>query len=139
MARSRRQSDESFEVPLTPLVDIIFILIVFFLVATTFYSEERDLKIKLPEGTAGDLLSAESETYIINLRASGIIVVRDRILSMSELAAELDNLVEAGQRKVEIRGDAECRHRHIMGVMNLCKEKGVTDYSLTQRIVTEKP
>jgi biopolymer transport protein ExbD len=139
MRNRRRVDEESFEIPLTPLVDIIFILIVFFLVATTFYSEERDLKIQLPEGTAGDLLTPDSEPYIINLRASGVIVVRNRIIGMDELGKELQALVRKGRKKVEIRGDADCRHRHVMGVMNLCKERGVTDYSLTQRILTEAP
>lgn len=138
MSRGRWQESESFEVPMTPLVDIIFILIVFFLVATTFTTKERDLKIKLPEGTEGEKIEKNIEPYVINIRASGVVVVRERILNMKELAADLRQHVLHGRKKVEIRGDADCRHRNVMGVMNLCKRLGITDYSLTQRIFSEQ-
>ena len=137
MPRNRWQSVEGFEIPLTPLVDIIFILIVFFLVATTFYSEERDIDITLPEGTEGDAILEEDGVYVINVRDSGAIVVENRILSMGELEQELEQLCRGGQPRVEIRGDTDCRHGRIMGVMNVCKKHGVADYSLTQRIVKD--
>ena len=139
MPRDRWQSVESFEIPLTPLVDIIFILIVFFLVATTFYSEERDIEITLPEGTEGDAILEEDDVYVINVRNSGAIVVENRILSMGELEEELARHCRGTKPRVEIRGDTDSRHGRIMGVMNACKKQGVSDYSLTQRIVKEAP
>jgi biopolymer transport protein ExbD len=135
---SRRwYSEEEFDVPMTPLIDIIFILLVFFLVATTFYTEERDLDIQLPEGTEGGAIAQDDEPFIINIRQSGVIVVHNEILSMDDLESKLKGLVAADKGKVEVRGDADCRHRHIMGVMNLCKKTGIAEYSLTQRIQRE--
>ncbi len=137
MARGRWDTTESFEVPLTPLIDIIFILIVFFLVATTFYSEERDLKVELPEGTEGEMIAREEQQYVINVRESGVIVVGKRIMSLADLEQDLMQLGAGERGKVEIRGDTSARHGTIMGVMNLCKKCGVSDYALTQRIVRE--
>jgi biopolymer transport protein ExbD len=139
MARSRNrwQSEDNFDVPQTPLIDIIFILIVFFLVATTFYTEERDVKVKLPEGTEGDLIARESEKFVINVRDSGIYVVNNQIVSLDDLDTSLADLGADGPA-VEIRGDADTRHAAIMAVMNLCKKNGVLNYSLTQRIVREQ-
>lgn len=137
MGRDRWNTAEPFEVPLTPLVDIIFILIVFFLVATTFYSEERDLKVRLPEGTEGDVIAREEKQYVINVRESGVVVVGKRILSMSELESELRHINEDRNAKVEIRGDTSARHGTIMAVMNLCKKCGIANYALTQRIVRD--
>jgi biopolymer transport protein ExbD len=137
MGRERWSNDEGFEVPLAPLIDIIFILIVFFLVATTFYSEERDLKVRLPEGDQGTLIEAGDNSMVINVRGEGIIVVADRILQMDELERQLGAFVAAhrSRAKVEIRGDANARHGVIMAIMNLCRKVGVVNYSLTQRIV----
>lgn len=137
MARNRWNSDESFEVPLTPLVDIIFILIVFFLVATTFYSEERDLKVELPEGTEGEMIVREEKQFVINVRESGVIVVGKRILSLGELETDLQRIAKEHGTKVEIRGDTDARHGTIMAVMDLCKRCGISNYALTQRIVRE--
>lgn len=137
MARNRWNNGETFEVPLTPLIDIIFILIVFFLVATTFYSEERDLKVRLPEGDQGTLIESDDTTMVINVRGAGIIVVADTVLDMQELERQLIAFVadRKGRAKVEIRGDTDARHGVIMGIMNLCRKLGVVNYSLTQRIV----
>lgn len=137
MPASHWNDSEDFEVPLTPLVDIIFILIVFFLVATTFYSEERDLNVRVPEGTQGELTPREEKLYVINIRESGVIVVGTRLLSRADLESELRTLVKTGDPKVEIRGDTNARHGVIMGVLDLCKECGISDYGLTQRIVKE--
>ncbi len=137
MRHGRLQETESFEIPQTPLIDIIFILIIFFLVATTFYTDERDLDINLPEGTQGNLITQEEDKYVINVRQSGVIVVRNEIKSLSELEQELRGLVARGKTSVEVRGDSNAFHGTIMQVMNLCKKVGIGEYSLTQRIVKE--
>ncbi len=138
-SRSRWESEESFEVPQTPLIDIIFILIVFFLVATTFYSEERDIEIKLPEGSEGTVITREAERLVINIRTAGIIVIDNRIFSLPELEKRLTEYRSARETGfVEIRGDSNANHGRIMTVINLCKKHGLGDLSLTQHIVEER-
>ena len=136
--RSRWQEGEEFDVPQTPLIDIIFILIIFFLVTTTFLSEERDLEIELPEGSEGTEIVQEQRRFVINVREGGVVVVKNEIVSMEELEARLKEFSEADAPPgdVEIRGDANAKHGRIMSVMNMCKRLGVASYSLTQRIVT---
>lgn len=133
MNNDRWQSDDDFEVPLTPLVDIIFILIVFFLVATTFYSEERDLNVKLPEGAEGDLVEQQKGVFVINIRKEGAVVVGKEILSLDELDAKLSEVGKRESPRVEVRGDTDARHGRIMAVMNLCKKNDISNYALTQR------
>ena len=135
MRPARWQSDESFDIPQTPLIDIIFNLIIFFLVATTFYTEERDLKIELPEGTEGELIAKESNHFVINVRAAGVIVVNNKLLNMEQLESELRRVARDKQHKVEVRADADTRHGRVMEVMNLCKKCGIDTSALTQRIV----
>ena len=132
--RTRWQTAESFDIPFMPLLDIIFILIIFFLVATTFYSEERDLEIKLPEGTEGSVIKDRDSVFVINVREKGVIVVNEDILTLSQLSQRLEEVRREG-RRVEIRGDTNARHGRIMVIMNLCKRSGISDYALTQRIV----
>ena len=138
MARNGRwTTDDDLDIPLTPLIDIIFILIVFFLVATTFYSEERDMSVQLPEGTEGDAITKEDKILVINIRESGVIVVNNEILSMDQLEKQLQSAASTAQRSIEIRGDTNARHGTIMRVMNLCRKLGINDYALTQRIVRD--
>ncbi|MDA0321563.1 MAG: biopolymer transporter ExbD [Verrucomicrobia bacterium] len=136
--RSRWQSEESFEVPQTPLIDIIFILIIFFLVATTFYSEERDVEVKLPEGSEGTIITRDNSRMVINVRQGGILVVNNAILSLEQLDHELQNYRAADSSYVEIRGDSSANHGRIMTVINMCKKHGLSDLSLTQSIVEKR-
>ncbi len=139
MARTDRwQSIESFSIPQTPLIDIIFILIVFFLVATTFYSEERDMKVELPEGDQGTVIEREQERLVVNIRPGGVITIRNNLVSLLQLEQEFQRASGTDDAFVEIRGDSTVRHGRIMEVMNLCRKCGVRRYSLTQRIVTEQ-
>lgn len=138
MGRDRWESDEEYEVPLTPLIDIVFILIVFFLVATTFYTEERDIEIKLAEGTQGDLITEQDEPFVINIRASGILVVNNQLVGDDELQGMLQEVAQQPNPRVEIRGDSSASHGTIMKIINLCKGEGIGDLALTQRIVKEE-
>ena len=136
--RSRWQTGESFEIPQTPLIDIIFILIVFFLVATTFYSEERDINVNLPEGSEGTIISREKERFVINVRQGGILVVENDVLTLETLEDQLRAYHAAEGSFVEIRGDTSAQHGRIMAVINLCKKTGLSELSLTQHIVERK-
>jgi biopolymer transport protein ExbD len=136
--RSRWQSEESFEVPQTPLIDIIFILIIFFLVATTFYSEERDVEVKLPEGSEGTIITRDNSRMVINVRQGGVLVVNNAILSLEQLDRELQNYRASESSYVEIRGDSSANHGRIMTVINMCKKHGLSDLSLTQSIVEKR-
>lgn len=135
MARDRWNTDESFDVPLTAMLDVIFNLLFFFLVATTFYTEERDLKVRLPDGTQGEMIVREQKRVVVNVRQEGVIVIDNRLLSLDELGQKLAGLARDRQIRIEIRGDANARHGTIMAVMNLCKQHGISDYALTQRII----
>lgn len=138
MARHWQESDD-FEVPQTPLIDIIFILIIFFLVATTFYSEERDMKVELPEGTEGSAIAQQQERLVINVRDGGILVINNEVIDLQQLEEQLSAWKENhGNQDVEIRGDANARHGRIMAIMNLCKKTGIANYSVTQRIVQQR-
>ena len=139
MGRRQWGESEDFSIPQTPLIDIIFILIVFFLVATTFYTEERDIEVNLPEGTEGTGIDQDEGRFIVNVRASGVIVVNGDVLSMEELERVLEARAETRRKDVEIRGDQETPHGKIMTVMNLCKKHGLSQLAITQRIVKERP
>jgi biopolymer transport protein ExbD len=137
--RSRWRSQEAFEIPQTPLIDIIFILIVFFLVATTFYSEERDVEVQLPEGTEGTVVGRESKRFVVNIRRGGALVVDNTVLSLDQLEGELVRYAESKEPFVEVRGDSNVSHGRIMTVINLCKKHGLNHLALTQRIVEDHP
>ena len=92
---------------MTPLIDVIFLLLIFFLVSTKFAEEERDLPIQLPEASeAMPLISKPKELYI-NIDREGRYFVGGREMTLTELdpvleRARIDNPTNASAL---IRGD----------------------------------
>ena len=65
--------------------------------------------------------------------------ILNELISLEELETAFKHAATQKEMFVEIRGDAAAKHGRIMQIMNLCRKCGVTQYSLTQRIVNESP
>jgi len=74
---------------LTPMIDVVFQLLIFFMVATTFLDPEKEIGIELPEATSG-VASEEAEELIINIFADGRIVLSGREIPSDDLLSEHD-------------------------------------------------
>jgi len=118
---------EEFGFQLAPLVDIVFLLLVFFLVATTYLDEEKDLAVKLPSAAnAGGGPGTRLERVLVNVRSDGTIILEKRPVSREELYRAL---VEARRANPEIpvvlRGDLAATHGEIVGILDLCRRARV--------------
>lgn len=116
------QDDDSGGVRIAPLIDIVFLLLIFFLVATTFYEAEKDITIRLASATEGKERSRGPDRIVINVGAAGIIVVNQRVVSTDELEqllAEAKRLND--QVAAIIRCDRQTRHADFVKVLNLCE------------------
>jgi len=121
------EEPEEFGFQLAPLVDIVFLLLVFFLVATTYLDEEKDLAVKLPSASnAAGGPGARLERVLVNVRADGTIVLDRRPVSREELYRAL---VEARRGNpnipVVLRGDLSATHGEIVGILDLCRRARV--------------
>lgn len=120
------QTDEEPVLNLTPMIDVVFQLLIFFMVATTFLDPEKEIDIELPEAASGAEAEAESDELIINVLADGAIVVSGESLTSDELQLRLDEAARTNpQMAVTIRGDRLVHHEHIVGVMDACGQAGL--------------
>lgn len=126
-----REEEDVFEVPLTPLIDVVFLLLIFFLVATNFTRKELDQKVRLPKSAGGEKPVDVPESMIINIRKSGVLVVNGSIVEADALKGLVTKFHQAHpERRVAIRGDGEVSYQHVMRVMGLCKTVGVEHVDL---------
>ena len=108
---------------MTPLIDVIFILIVFFLVGSTFAEMEKDLDIKLPTGETSEENKVVKRDLVINVRQDGVIVVNAEMLSLEMLESKIAELVAKDPDQViQIRADAMAYHKYTVSVMDLCQK-----------------
>lgn len=133
MARRRRGRHEA-TVELTPLIDVVFLLLIFFMVSTTFIRETQ-LKINLPEAS-GELQEVERGTIEITVDRSGDYAVNDRVLVNSEkrtLIRALQEVRDPGDPnpRVIITADANATHQSVVRAMDAAGNVGLTRVSLT--------
>ncbi len=120
---------------LTPMIDCVFQLLIFFLVATRFAEEERELDLPLPAASEARPITAKPNEFFINIDEDGHYYVTGKYLSLAELesavqVARVNNPVGAS---VVIRADKRCRWEYIVAAMNACKKAQVRDYRVTTR------
>jgi biopolymer transport protein ExbD len=119
---------------LTSLIDVVFLLLIFFILATRFVSEEdRELDVILPSASEARPLTSKPKEVFINIDQHGQYLVGGKTLSLDEVEtylrqAAIDNPI--GQ-SVQIRADKRAAVDSAVGVMNACNKAGLTNYYLT--------
>lgn len=111
-----------------PLIDVVFLLLIFFLIASRFEQEERELKVVLPEVAEAQPLALTQE-LVINITPEGKYVVARQEYSEGQLAALLDQSHRNNpQQAVLIRGDGRAAWKHGVRVMGLCNKAKIDNY-----------
>ncbi len=121
--------NRAFDAPqfqLAPMIDVVFVVLVFFLATYAAAQEEKSLDIDLPAARSGEPETRSRHQLVVNVDEGGGLVLQRRKYSPEMLEKRLRQLVtfaatEAGKPAVIIRADADCPHRHVIGVMDLCK------------------
>jgi biopolymer transport protein ExbD len=110
---------------LTPVIDVVFLLLIFFLVATKFDQQERLVSINLAEIFKPEPMAVGSKEVIINITKEGKYFVGDQALTEVTLADVLHGVAisNPGKRNVQIRADQEVQFKHPLTVMGLCKQE----------------
>jgi len=128
----RRQRPESPDINLTPLIDVVFLLLIFFMVSTTF-KRDAELQVELPEASAQPA-AQERETLEIVIDAQGRYFIDDRELvnrKPETVRRALEKL--AGDRRdvpLVIRADAETPHQAVVTAMDAAGQLGFKRLSI---------
>jgi biopolymer transport protein ExbD len=121
-----RHVQEGVGLDLTPIIDMVFLLLIFFLVATTFHQTEREMKIALPMARAAGPISAALRELIVNVDAEGRIIVSGRTIDAEGLRQIVTQAIALNpEQKVTVRGDRTTAYANIVRVLDVCKGAGV--------------
>ena len=133
--RRARQSGARFNI--TPLIDVVFLLVIFFLVATHFAHQEEVEAVELP--IAGNVADGPEvpRRLTVTVQADGTMSVKGRVVD----AVEVEHLIQAdtAQRsadyEVRIRADQQAPYEHVEPILLACLRAGVTKigFAVTER------
>lgn len=123
-----RDHENHIHLDFVPMVDTLFNLVIFFLLATTIKQAEREMNIALPSaGSAAPLTSALRE-LVINVDAAGAIVVAGRTVEPDGLREIVKDLVDSNpEQKVSVRADRTTAYANVVRALDMCKAGGVTE------------
>ena len=119
---------------LTPLIDILFTLIIFFLATSTFQEEENPEDINLPDSTNRPP-SKQQKFLVINIDKDGRFRLGSSSVKFNVLKQALEREHKANpQTKVKIRGDHDALHGNVSKVLLACKNAGFTTANIAYHI-----
>jgi biopolymer transport protein ExbD len=130
--------DEEPTLNLTAMLDVMFLLIIFFMLGTRFIDEERKIGLKVPEVVDRGTLTAAPARREVNVYRDGTVTLDKKQVTLGELTAQL-----AAARKqyselgVLVRGDAKGEFQRVADVLNACKQAGIQDLGITVRMVAQ--
>lgn len=122
--RSRRRSlATAATIDLTPMVDVVFLLIIFFMLTTTFITVESGLPVDLPQ--AQTAVTSPSDLPTVSIDGFGEVYFGGTRVTEAELPALVSQaLQETGQTAVVLRADSAAQHGQAVRVMDLLRQAG---------------
>ena len=105
-----------------PMVDIIFILLVFFIVLTVYAQWEKNVPLTLPTADSGITTKRQQGEIILNVNSKGEVFINDRSVSREELNNLLTDVSKNfPDQAVIIRADMDSAYKHFVSVVDVCK------------------
>ncbi|MGC3989097.1 MAG: biopolymer transporter ExbD [Chthoniobacteraceae bacterium] len=107
---------------IAPMVDILLVLLVFFIVTWNFALSENDLDVKLPSASNSSPIKAYVGQIVVNVKGDGSVVLSGKTIADQELADKLNDLSKLfPDQAVILRGDENLKYNDLMRVMNICR------------------
>ena len=131
----RRKQRENVDVNLASLIDVVFILLLFFVVTTTF-TRQTELRVELPEAVSGSPAEdQELKQLDIAISADGVFSVNNQVLPKSDLASLIEALQKesAGdtQMPLSISADGKTQHQAVITAMDAAGKLGFSHLRMT--------
>jgi biopolymer transport protein ExbD len=120
-----------------PMIDIMFNLIIFFLVGTEFASQERNIALRVPEVVDRKAaLTQAPERRVVNVFRDGKITLDETSVTLSELTNRLAMAhSQYSDLGVLVRGDGQGQFQRVAEVLNACKQAGIQELAISVRLI----
>ena len=117
---------------LTPMIDVVFLLMIFFLVASKLDEADRFIDVVLPKASAAKPLTSRPREFLVNIDREGNYFVGARPIAISDLQTLLKQAAVDNPKRqtVIVRADENVAHKFVVAAMNACVEAGIEDYQV---------
>ncbi|CAI2718954.1 ExbD/TolR family protein [Nitrospina watsonii] len=125
----KREEEENYSLELTPLVDVVFLLLIFFMVSTAFVDFPRQLQIDLPTSKTSNELK-EREHLEIEMTGKEKIFLNGKPITVKELEAKVEAIESPALQQALIRADKALPYGQVVEVMGILQAAKIADISI---------
>jgi len=126
------QEDDNVEIQMAPLIDCVFLLLIFFLVATTLKDINKELPVELPYAGAAIEVREQPNTLVIGLDKYGGLFINATPTTVKMLLSQVEKAKKTGMF-VRLDADKDTRYEKVLEVIEMCYIKGVSNVKLHTR------
>ena len=131
------QRDDQTAINLTPMIDIVFLLLIFFMVGWKFSHlnhQEQDIAIKVPAVATGTAMTQQPRHKVINVASTGAVSLDLAPVTMTELERQLKSAKSNFPGiAVVVRGDAKCPYEQVAQVIATCQAAEIRNLNISVR------
>lgn len=134
MSVKLRESSAMSSLSIAPLIDVVFLLLIFFLVTSRFEKQEREMDLELPEASQSVPITETPSEIVVNLGADGQLVIDGSVRGIDELEQILAQAAANNPltQNVLIRSDRRAPVGSFIGVIDVCKKLGLNYTEATE-------
>jgi biopolymer transport protein ExbD len=126
--------DDEPTLNLTAMLDVMFLLIIFFMLGTRFIDDERKIGLRVPDVVDRGTLTAAPARREVNVFQDGTITLDKKTVTLDELTTRLASARrQYSDLGVLVRGDARGEFQNVASVLTACKQAGIQDLGITVR------
>ena len=127
---ARRDDDEGAQINLTPMLDVVFIMLIFFIVTATFV-KEVGLDVNQPDDEKPKTVDPDKRSIVVRITSRDRILVAQRDVDWRSVRANIERLhAENPEAPVIIQPHADSRTEVMVHIMDSARQAGVTNVSL---------
>lgn len=129
MRRRERIKDKTPELMISPMIDLIFLLLAFFIISTMYMTQVRTVSIELPNAESAEIINKSSS--LVSVKKDGTYWLDDKKMPLEKLVSEVKE--RSGRKSdysVVIRGEKDARYNDVMRVLDAFKRAGLTRFGL---------
>ncbi len=129
--RMKRSTDEGAEVMMSPMIDAVFLLLIFFLVATMYKKENWDISITPPESQSAVRLLPEDDTLVLGIDEVGDLFWQGEPATANEFHERLRNMaLSEPEKRIRLDADAQTPFHRVAEVMDMMQFRGLKNVGI---------
>lgn len=127
-------SDKGLDIQMTPMIDCIFLLIIFFLVSSQMKKLEKELPVSLPESAAALQVKASPDLLVIGIDRNGSYYIAGEPVGYEALQRKLREAAVNPAQRIRIDGDEAAPFSSLVHIFDLCQFEGLTNIGINTRV-----